>query len=246
MNYDLIDKLKSLWSRRLIKPLQRNGVPYSITELLQETGPFALASGLLLLLSFIAMLRSKKTHSGASRCFTILFGLGAILSAVVWGMFWYSLSTKTWLVIGMVALLALIFMVISCKKKSDTDKSESITAASAAASSAAHAVGDTLKATAASTAHAVGDTLKATAASASTVAKSGISSFKATMEQAIADSNAEVTGVMGYENDESDAAAFVQDDEALASIKALFELKQQKIITEAEFEAKKVELLNRI
>ncbi|MCQ2453474.1 MAG: SHOCT domain-containing protein [Clostridia bacterium] len=231
MNYDLIDKLKSLWSRRLIKPLQRNGVPYSITELLQETGPFALASGLLLLLSFIAMLRSKKTHSGASRCFTILFGLGAILSAVVWGMFWYSLSTKAWLVIGMVALLALIFMVISCKKKSDTDKSESITAASAAASSAAHAVGDTLK---------------ATAASATAVAKSGISSFKATMEQAIADSNVEIAGVMGYENDESDAAAFVQDDEALASIKALFELKQQKIITEAEFEAKKVELLNRI
>ncbi len=150
-------------------------------------------------------------------------------------------------------LLALIFAVVSCKKRTDVNKSASIAAASAANSAAAHAVGDALKATAASAsaatsaaAHAVGDTLKATAASASAAARTGFSSFKATMEQAIADGNAEVGGVMGYEADNTDDTSFVQDDEALASIKALFELKQQKIITEAELEVKKTELLNRI
>ncbi len=69
MNYDLIDRLQSLWSRRLIEPLQRNDVPSGITTLLEKVGPFALAAGFLLLFSFIAMLRSKKN---AQRRFQML------------------------------------------------------------------------------------------------------------------------------------------------------------------------------
>ena len=224
-------------------------------------GPFAVIAGVFLLLCVIFTIAYKKKKHAASFVLALLSAILSIGGALVWRIAWidryyHSYGRKwmliKWLPVAFIALIGLILIIMCFKAKKQKD--EELREQREAERQQKAQQAEERKTARDEKIEQVRNAVSAGTEKIVSQAKESASAIASTTKQIIADGNNPVGGAAQHETQGIFAPALPEismiqngeDDFALEKIKRLHDLLKSGFITQAEFDGKKRELLERL